>query len=496
MYSKQNQFVDINTFNQLCEQLKSLLLQSKKHPLVIDSRKIINGAVFCAYPGVASDGRRFITQAIQNGAVHTIYEKSTELSFDIANSTPVNYLMHYVGLLAAYQQNNPSQELSVIAITGTNGKTTISHWLNQAFNFLNLSTAIIGTTGCGIYPNVNDYAATTPDPITLQKLVREFADKKVDVLAMEVSSHALDQGRVNGMVFKTAIFTNLTQDHLDYHKTMANYFAAKQQLFYWETLKNAIINADDEYGKLLINDLKQNNSKLNLISYGITNGDLQAQNIEISLQGMKFDLCYNQEKLAVSAPILGRFNVYNLLAVFATLLAHGVKWSELAIIAANLRSVVGRMDAQIILKKPLVVVDYAHTPDALEKALQTLAEIPHNKLICVFGCGGDRDREKRSIMGGIATRIADYSIITTDNPRTETPMGIIDDIVAGVKVNANYTIVEDRLQAIELAIMNAAANDIILVAGKGHENYQEINGVKHYFSDLESVSKILDGYSK
>jgi UDP-N-acetylmuramoyl-L-alanyl-D-glutamate--2,6-diaminopimelate ligase len=298
------------------------------------------------------------------------------------------------------------------------------------------------------------------------------------------------------MVFKTAVFTNLTQDHLDYHQTMANYFAAKQQLFYWETLENAIINADDEYGKLLINDLKRNNSKVNLISYGITNGDLQAQNIEISLQGMKFDLCYNQEKLVVSAPILGRFNVYNLLAVFATLLAHGVKWSEFAIIAANLRSVIGRMDAQIILKKPLVVVDYAHTPDALEKALQTLAEIPHNKLICVFGCGGDRDREKRSIMGGISTRIADYSIITTDNPRTETPMDIIDDIVAGVKVNDNYTIVEDRLQAIELAIINSAANDIILVAGKGHENYQEINGVKHYFSDLESVSKILDGYSK
>lgn len=488
MYSLHNQRINPNTFAQLIDKL-GLLLTNRA--LVIDSRKLQFGDIFCAYPGTATDGRKFISSAIQAGAQAILYEPEITSEPSVINF-PVTNLMHYVGLLAAHQANYPSQDMLNIAITGTNGKTSISHWLNQAYTFLAQTSAIIGTTGAGIYPAVSDYASTTPDPITLQHLLNQFKRAQVDVLAMEVSSHALDQGRINGVSFSIAVFTNLTQDHLDYHHTMQEYFAAKSKLFYWQGLKHAVINADDEYGQQLIADLKHENPALKVLSYGIKNGDLRASDIQLSTQGIKFTLHYKQQEQLIHAKIIGRFNVYNLLAVFGVLLVNGIAWEQLDLISGQLKPVIGRMDATIQADKPLVVVDYSHTPDALEKALSTLREISQQaKLICVFGCGGNRDTGKRPLMGQIATELADHVIITTDNPRHEEPAAIIQDILTGVKLS-NYQVIIDRKQALIEALNQAKAGDVVLVAGKGHENYQEIKGVKHHFSDLELVAELLN----
>ncbi len=488
MYSLHNQRINPNTFAQLIDKLGLLLTN---HALVIDSRKLHLGDIFCAYPGTATDGRKFISSAIQAGAQAILYEPEITSEPSVINF-PVTNLMHYVGLLAAHQANYPSQDMLNIAITGTNGKTSISHWLNQAYTCLAQTSAIIGTTGAGIYPAVSDYASTTPDPITLQHLLNQFKRAQVDVLAMEVSSHALDQGRINGVSFSTAVFTNLTQDHLDYHHTMQEYFAAKAELFYWQGLAHGVINADDEYGQQLIATLQTENPRLNLLSYGIEQGDLRASDIQLSTQGIKFTLHYKQQEQLIHAKIIGRFNVYNLLAVFGVLLANGIAWDELGLIAGQLKPVIGRMDATIQAGKPLVVVDYSHTPDALEKALSTLREISQQaKLICVFGCGGNRDTGKRPLMGQIATELADHVIITTDNPRHEEPAAIIQDILTGVK-RSNYQVITDRKQALIEALDQATAGDVVLVAGKGHESYQEIKGVKHHFSDLELVAELLN----
>jgi len=488
MYSLHNQRINPNTFAQLIDKLGLLLTN---HALVIDSRKLHLGDIFCAYPGTATDGRKFISSAIQAGAQAILYEPEITSEPSVINF-PVTNLMHYVGLLAAHQANYPSQDMLNIAITGTNGKTSISHWLNQAYTFLAQTSAIIGTTGAGIYPAVSDYASTTPDPITLQHLLNQFKQAQVDVLAMEVSSHALDQGRINGVSFATAVFTNLTQDHLDYHHTMQEYFAAKAKLFYWQGLKHAVINADDEYGQQLIADLKHENPALKVLSYGIEHGDLRASDIQLSTQGIKFTLHYKQQEQLIHAKIIGRFNVYNLLAVFGVLLVNGIAWEQLDLIAGQLKPVIGRMDATIQAGNPLVVVDYSHTPDALEKVLSTLREISQQaKLICVFGCGGNRDAGKRPLMGQIATELADDVIITTDNPRHEEPAAIIQDILAGVK-RSNYQVIIDRKQALIEALNQATAGDVVLVAGKGHESYQEIKGVKHHFSDLELVAELLN----
>ena len=488
MYSLHNQRINPNTFAQLIDKLGLLLTN---HALVIDSRKLHLGDIFCAYPGTATDGRKFISSAIQAGAQAILYEPEITSEPSVINF-PVTNLMHYVGLLAAHQANYPSQDMLNIAITGTNGKTSISNWLNQAYTFLAQTSAIIGTTGAGIYPAVSDYASTTPDPITLQHLLNQFKRAQVDVLAMEVSSHALDQGRINGVSFSTAVFTNLTQDHLDYHHTMQEYFAAKAELFYWQGLAHGVINADDEYGQQLIAMLQTENPRLNLLSYGIEQGDLRASDIQLSTQGIKFTLHYKQQEQLIHAKIIGRFNVYNLLAVFGVLLANGIAWEQLDLISGQLKPVIGRMDATIQDGKPLVVVDYSHTPDALEKALSTLREISQQaKLICVFGCGGNRDTGKRPLMGQIATELADHVIITTDNPRHEEPAAIIQDILTGVK-RSNYQVITDRKQALIEALDQATAGDVVLVAGKGHESYQEIKGVKHHFSDLELVAELLN----
>jgi UDP-N-acetylmuramoyl-L-alanyl-D-glutamate--2,6-diaminopimelate ligase len=491
-----NSPVNFTTCAQIIDDLGNLL---SKYDLEIDSRQVNSNSIFCAYPGSANDGRKYIESAIANKVKAILYEPGINFKISIKHIAVEN-LMQYVGLLAAAKYDSPSKKFNTIGVTGTNGKTSVTHWLNQIYTMLESKSAIIGTTGAGVYPDIIDYASTTPDPITLQKLLADFAKQKVDVLAMEVSSHSLHQGRVNGVAFKTAVFTNLSQDHLDYHKTMEDYYQAKRDLFYWHDLEHAIINVDDEYGNRLVNELKASDMSSptgigdppNILTYGIDNGDLRAADLSITLSGMSFKLSYKYEEYQINVKVIGRFNVYNILAVVGALIANGYTLAQIVPLLGNLKPVCGRMDAIIKKNCPLVVVDYAHTPDALLNTLNTLRGVEHSgQLYCVFGCGGNRDTAKRPLMGGIATKTADFSYITSDNPRYEEPEEIIKHIVSGA-INKSYEVIVDRKEAIIKAISKAKNNDIILIAGKGHETYQDVKGEKHHFSDFEIAKEALN----
>lgn len=487
-----NSMVNFAIFTQIVNDLGNFL---SEYELEIDSRKVGPNSIFCAYPGFSNDGRQYIENAVDAGARAILYEAGIKPEIKVKN-IEVEGLMYYVGLLAAHKYQNPSRKFYTVGVTGTNGKTSITHWLNQIHSKLGNKTAIIGTTGAGLYTQTMDYASTTPDPITVQKLLAGFVREKIDFLAMEVSSHSLYQGRVNGVAFKSAIFTNLSQDHLDYHKTMEEYYLAKRDLFYWHGLEHAIINMDDEYGRRLVAELNQDiisarKYPLKIFTYGLSHGDLRAHDLSITLSGMTFTLEYKNQNIPVEVGVIGRFNVYNILAVVGSLIVRGYELAQIIPFLGELKPVCGRMDTIIEKNRPLVVIDYAHTPDALLNTLKTLKDVEHNgKLYCVVGCGGNRDTAKRPLMGNVATSIADYTFITSDNPRYEEPEKIIEQIVAGV-ANTNYTVVVDRTEAINKAISRAIANDIILIAGKGHETYQEIKGVKHHFSDFEVAKAML-----
>lgn len=494
MFSKLNTKITKEAVKDLLHKVDYLL---KTHnEIFIDSRQVVPHSIFCAYPGTGSNGCDFIQSAIDKGA-DTIFWDDPKLHKIAVTNFLIPSLMHYVGILAAHKYAYPSRHFKLIGVTGTNGKTSITHWLNQAYNILGFKTAIIGTTGAGMYDAVEDYAMTTPDPITLQKLLANFLASKAGIVAMEVSSHALAQGRVNGANFLGAIFTNLTQDHLDYHKTMDNYFAAKTELFYWHGLKHVVINADDHYGQLLIKQLNETKGGAELVSYGIEHGDVKAANIQINLTGTKFVLQYGSQKIPVTVNTLGKFNVYNLLAVSSWLLVDGYTLSDIAAVLPKLAPVKGRMQTIKMANRPLVVIDYAHTPDALSNALQTLREVEHSgELYCVLGCGGDRDKSKRSMVGKVAISLADNVIITSDNPRTEDPFDIIRQISAGIPEGAKYKTIENRKEAIKYALTEAQAQDIILIAGKGHEDYQIIGKEKHHFSDYEVAHAVLEGLTQ
>ncbi|MFN8769552.1 MAG: UDP-N-acetylmuramoyl-L-alanyl-D-glutamate--2,6-diaminopimelate ligase [Neisseriaceae bacterium] len=489
MYSSCNDKIDHNKISQLVEKLGYFI---QKYNIEIDSRKADSLSIFCAYPGNKCDGRKFVPDVIRNGVKCLIQEGPFCLKLD--NNYSIENLREYIGLLASYKYSNPSKHIKTIGVTGTNGKTSITQWLAQIYNSMNQKAAVIGTLGSGIYPLMADHASTTPDPVTIQKLFYDFVKENVYLAAMEVSSHGLDQGRLNGIQFETAIFTNLTQDHLDYHKTLENYYNAKRSLFYWHEIKRLIINTDDQYGRRLYNELKLSNSSAKIITYGINSGDVIAKDISISLNGTKFILEYNLELIEIKASVIGRFNVYNLLAVAAYLILDGFPLTDIAKYINIIKPISGRMDTIFKKGQPLVIVDFAHTPDALYNVLQSLRQIENRgKIICVFGCGGDRDRSKRPIMGEIVVKNSDYAIITSDNPRTEDPSSIIDEILRGVPMDASgFRVIVDRKKAIKYAISMAQENDIILIAGKGHEQYQEINGVRHYFSDFGEAKLALD----
>lgn len=470
-------------------------LQHDYTGITADSRKVKAGYLFLAYPGVQSDGRDYIEQAIKAGASGVLWDDadfSWQEKWTVKHQS-VRNLKQSVGEIAAEFYQQPSQKLNVVGVTGTNGKTSVSHWLAQCLNFLGQKTAVLGTVGNGFLNATTEASNTTPDAILLQAMLADYLALEAKAVVMEVSSHGLDQGRVNGVDFDVAVLTNLTRDHLDYHSSMEAYALAKQALFTWPSLKCAVINADDAFGVRLLAMLKTQ-AKASL-SYGFSEDvgiDVRASHLQLHEAGLSMQVSYGQDSVALFAPVLGRFNAYNVLAVLTSLLAMGVTLEQALPALAQLKSVPGRMQQCGGGQLPLVVVDYAHTPDALEKVLMTLREQAPRQLICLFGCGGERDAGKRPMMGAVASKLADKVIVTSDNPRGEAPEAIIAEVVRGMQ--GAYQLEPDRALAIELAIKTAQPGDIVLLAGKGHETYQEVAGIKQPFDDVLMANKALQQY--
>ncbi len=466
--------------------------------LVNDSRKARPGAVFAAYPGETRDGRDFIPQAVAQRVDGVLWE-ADHYQWDPALAIPnasVVGLRTRIGEIAAHVYGEPSRALHMVGITGTNGKTSVAHWIAQALSQLGRKTAIVGTVGNG-FPAVGDQPGaltpalnTTPDAIELQQRLAFYRQQGAAACAMEVSSHGLAQGRVNGTHFKIAVLTNLSRDHLDYHGDMENYAAAKARLFSWPGLEWVVLNVDDAFGRQLESETRP----AHVAGYGFERGAVIGDRLRLSQAGLHLHLHTDWGDAELDVPLLGRFNAANLLAVLTTLLVSGAKLDDACRALAHVTPPPGRMQTLGGNAHPLVVVDYAHTPDALEKALATLREIAGNgRLICVFGCGGNRDKGKRPLMGQAAAKAADEVWITSDNPRHENPQHIIDDILAGTP--GKPRVEPDRARAIFEAIGGAHQGDVVLIAGKGHEDYQEIGGERLPFSDVAVARKALDAWT-
>jgi UDP-N-acetylmuramoyl-L-alanyl-D-glutamate--2,6-diaminopimelate ligase len=497
-------------FDKTCREAEHDNLLSVLRPLSSDSRSVQQGDTFVAYPGEKTDGRQFIAQAIAQGANAVIWEEqhfAWNPDWKVPNLA-VSDLRHKAGWLADAVYGAPSGKLWMVGITGTNGKTSTCHWIAQALSEAGKTCALIGTLGNGFFGALQPSANTTPDAIRVHSLIAEYLHDDAQAVAMEVSSHALAQGRVNGVRFDVALLTNLSRDHLDYHGDMESYAASKRKLFDWQELKFAVINLDDAFGAELAEQIRE--ASVELIGYGLTDAALQqAERLglrmvygnlaEINGQGLCLETHTSWGGAQINSPLVGRFNASNLLGALAVLLVSGIGLNESAQSLSRALPVAGRMQRIGAPSKledtaqPTVIVDYAHTPDALEKVLLTLREISASeggKLICVFGCGGDRDRGKRAMMGIAAERFSDHCIVTSDNPRSENPQHIIAEVVNGM-TGKNHEVIVNRAAAIERAIGLAQQCDTVLVAGKGHEDYQEINGVKYPFSDADVAQQAL-----
>ena len=457
-----------------------------------DSRQVQPGDLFVAYPGDLADGRKYITDAIARGAVAVLWESNGDFSWNsecrVAHLSATG-LRSLCGPLAHAVFGQPSERLSLIAITGTNGKTTISQWLGRVHP---RSCAIIGTLGAGFFDQLKETGFTTPEATTLTRYLRRFADDAAQACALEASSIGIEEGRLDGTRVDVALFTNLTRDHLDYHGSMAQYAAAKERLFKWPRLRLAVINLDDPFG----HELAVRTTATKILCYTQDDsladrpGMIRAENVEETLSGMRFRLSAPNGRAVVETGVLGRYNISNLLAVAAVLIDAGLNPMEVAERFAGLTPPPGRMEKVGGHNEPLIAVDYAHTPDALEnalKALRGLAKARGAGLTVVFGCGGDRDRGKRPLMGEIVN-LADRVVLTSDNPRSEKPEAILDEIrVAAPEAE----VIVDRAEAIRSAVLAAHPAEVILLAGKGHEPYQEIAGIRRPFSDVKEAQAAL-----
>lgn len=467
-------------------------IQSRIKNITSDSRKVSENSLFLAYPGESSDGRDYIEDAIKNGASAVLWDSENYFwnpEWQVEN-IPIKKLRLQAGFVASQFYKNPSHKLWMIGVTGTNGKTSITQWLAACLNHLNRKTAVIGTLGNGLPSQLSPTMNTTPDAILLQDMLATYLNTEAECVAMEVSSHGLSQGRVNGVNFDIAVLSNLTQDHLDYHGTFEAYADAKRSLFMKENLKFAVLNADDPFGIELEKSLM--GTKTEVMTYGIESGQVKAIDVRLEDANLVFYAETPYGNAPVKANLVGRFNVYNVLAVLTTLLVSKVSIDNAVEAISHIQSVKGRMQQVGGGKAPLVVIDYAHTPDALEKVLTTLKAQATGKVICIFGCGGDRDKSKRKLMGKIASELANAVVVTSDNPRTEDSQKIIAEIAEGL--HGNFAIEENRAKAISVGIFSAKPGDIVLIAGKGHEEYQEVNGKKFPFSDLEEAKEVLKIY--
>lgn len=457
-----------------------------------DSREVLPGDVFLAYPGAVTDGRLFISGALEKGASFILYEPENWPADcplpDENSAADFPGLASWLSALASRFYENPSERLAITGVTGTNGKTSIAWQLAQAHELLGQQAVYVGTLGFGRPHSLKSQPNTTPDGLFLQQFFATCLKEPILNVNMEVSSHALAQKRVDDIHFRYAVFTNLSLDHLDYHQTMEAYAQAKALLFAKPSLEWAIVNQDDPYSALMRSAVHKN---CKVLSYGFQEGaDVRALTQEVSLQGTGFEITspWGRHRVSISAP--GFFNIYNAMAVFSCLMLAGYTAEAVLPIMSRLKSAPGRME--VVLQKPCVIVDFAHTPDALENVLRTLSNLKEGRIITVFGCGGDRDKTKRPLMGEIAARFSDVVIITSDNPRSEEPSQILQEIRQGIPASHPQVIMEvDRKEAISKALGLAYENDIILVAGKGHESYQQIGGVRYEFSD-QTVIRSLD----
>lgn len=463
--------------------------------LCADSRYTKPGDVFVALKGKRVDGRNYISQAIDNGAIAVIYEAG-KLPVGAGDKPIViaSDIGRFLGELASNVYGNPSQKMWIAGITGTNGKTSVSQWIAQALEALNEPCGVVGTLGNGFPGRLVESANTTPDAIALHTALARLVSAGAAACAMEVSSIGLDQHRVTGVNFNVAVLTNLSRDHLDYHGDMSSYAIAKETLFDMPEVTAAVLNLDDRFGRGLAAKL---NGRMRIIGYSLEESLvdksccdqlLVAKNPNFRAAGLEFDL--NGQR--ISAPVVGRFNVANLLAVIGALLVRGHELPTIAGALATIEAPPGRMQSIGGTGEPLVVIDYAHTPDALEKALSVLRETADSragKLICVFGCGGARDPGKRPHMGAVAETFADRVMVTSDNPRNEDPELIAADILKGMHGRPRVEL--DRGSAITLTISAASSQDVVLLAGKGHESYQEINGLRLPFSDMQVAQLVL-----
>ncbi|WP_311407134.1 UDP-N-acetylmuramoyl-L-alanyl-D-glutamate--2,6-diaminopimelate ligase [Liquorilactobacillus uvarum] len=456
-----------------------------------DTREVTQNSIFIAISGSRIDGHTLVNEAVKKGAAMIVAQKKVA-----CGDRPVVYVENTnraMAILSDKFYGSPSEAMRMIGVTGTNGKTTVTHIIEEIFREHGDKTGLIGTMyrriGKKIYPTKN----TTPDIITLQRTLNEMVKQDVSSVAMEVSSIALVQGRVWGIDFDIAVFTNLTRDHLDYHKTMANYAHAKSLLFSQlgngygakKDCKVAILNVDDPIGRKLEED-----TAAHVLTYGVKHeAMIRATNIVIHSQGTDFDLSVFGKKQHLKVKMVGLFNVYNILASYAAAYTAGLDSKEIISTLTSFKGVKGRLQ---LIPTPLgisAIVDYSHTPDGLLNALETINDFAKRKVFCVIGCGGDRDHGKRPKMAQIALQYSDYPIFTSDNPRSEDPQKIIEDMLQGIPQNSDVKVIVDRRAAIEYAIEKAQPSDIVLIAGKGHEDYQIINGKKNHFDDVEEAEQ-------
>jgi UDP-N-acetylmuramoyl-L-alanyl-D-glutamate--2,6-diaminopimelate ligase len=480
--------------------------------LTLDSRRVRVGDVFLACPGDAGDGRDYIGQAVESGACAVLFDDAGDFQWDEQLGVPhlaVHGLAHIAGRISHDWYGQPDRDMFCVAVTGTNGKTSCTQWLGQALSLQRRPTAVVGTLGIGQWRNgegglFNPTGFTTPDAVQLHRELAEQKKRGATAIAIEASSIGLVQRRMHELHVDVAVFTNFSRDHLDFHGTMVAYEAAKTKLFDWPGLRHAVINLDDAMGQRLIGYLRKQHPEIAITGYSIQADALPdvpesvtcftAADIRASQQGTTFTLASPFGNGVVRTHLIGHFNVSNVLAIAGVLCSQGIAWQSVVSALESLTAVPGRMQQLGGADAPLAVIDYAHTPDALEKALQTLrpvAQARQGELWCVFGCGGDRDTGKRAPMGAAAS-LADHMIVTSDNPRGEEPAAIIAQIVAGAPdAAAKLQVIEDRASAILHGIRHAGKQDVVLIAGKGHEDYQEVNGRRLAFRDADHAALAL-----
>ena len=461
-------------------------MEQEVDQIIYDSRIKTKHGLFIAIEGFQTDGHQYIGAAIENGAKVILVQKAIEIESDAITVIQTEDTRLAMALIATNAYGHPSKNFELVGVTGTNGKTSITFLLGQVLEAYHKKVGIIGTIENRIGNQILKAERTTPESVDLQRLFRKMADESVDAALMEVSSHALELKRTVGSQFKVGIFTNLTQDHLDFHKTMENYAKAKAKLF--KCCEIGIVNMDSDMAHWMTEE-----ATCKLVTYGMDKGaDYSASNIVVSAAGVTYTLTCPEGTFKVSVPIPGRFTVYNTLAVIAAARSIGIPMTHIMDALAKVNGVPGRVQSFTSKNGYSVLVDYAHTPDGLENVLSTIKEFAKGRVITVFGCGGDRDRTKRPIMGRIAAQYSDRVIITSDNPRTEDPFQILDEVEIGVKeLTSHYDKVESREKAIEVALKEASKEDVVLIAGKGHENYQILKDRIIHFDDCEVVKNYL-----